>query len=145
MDDDAAIARTAAAIGELARTRILCLSLIHIFSILDPSAGYNTCAVALESGSPSAYGAAVSGLSGPLPGAWAPYCSVAHFTSANLYVNYAATDHLSVHGSVTNLFNSDAPIDLQTYGGGAELHYDAALDQDGAVGRFFMLGATYRF
>jgi hypothetical protein len=27
----------------------------------------------------------------------------------------------------------------------AELHYDAALNQDGAVGRFFVLGATYRF
>ncbi len=74
-----------------------------------------------------------------------PYCSVAHFTSANLYVNYAATDHFSVHGSITNLFNSDAPVDLQTYGGGAELHYDASLHQDGAVGRFFLLGATYRF
>jgi iron complex outermembrane recepter protein len=114
------------------------------FSITDPSAGYNTCAIALGSGAPSAYGPAVSGLS-TLPPAWAPYCSVAHFTSANLYANYAATDHLSVHGSVTNLFNSDAPVDLQTYGGGAQLHYTPALDQDGAVGRFFMLGATYRF
>ncbi len=47
--------------------------------------------------------------------------------------------------SPTNVFNSDAPVDLQTYGGGVELHYDAALHQDGAVGRFFMLGATYRF
>jgi hypothetical protein len=50
-----------------------------------------------------------------------------------------------VHGSITNLGNSDAPIDLQTYGGGAELHYDAALEQDGAVGRLFMLGATYKW
>jgi hypothetical protein len=40
---------------------------------------------------------------------------------------------------------ADAPVDLQTYGGGAELRYDAALDQDGAIGRFFLVGATYTF
>jgi hypothetical protein len=33
---------------------------------------------------------------------------------------------------------------LQTYGGGAELAY-TTLDQDGAVGRFFLVGATYKF
>ncbi|HXW75280.1 MAG TPA: TonB-dependent receptor [Steroidobacteraceae bacterium] len=114
------------------------------FHITDPSAGYLTCAQALASGAPSAYGPAFVGTS--VAGtAWVPYCSVAHFTSWNLYANYAATDHLQVHGQIVNLFNSDAPVDLQTYGGGAELHYDAALHQDGAVGRFFMLGATYRF
>ena len=114
------------------------------FSITDPSANLNTCLAALQSGAPSAYGPAVAGLAS-LPAAWQPYCRVAHFTSANLYVNYAATEHFSVHGSITNLFNSDAPVDLQTYGGGAELHYDASLHQDGAVGRFYLLGATYRF
>jgi len=114
------------------------------FSITDPSAGLSTCLAGLQSGAPSAYGPAVAGLKS-LPAAWQSYCSVAHFTSANLYVNYAATEHFSVHGSITNLFNSDAPVDLQTYGGGAELHYDASLHQDGAVGRFYLLGATYRF
>jgi iron complex outermembrane recepter protein len=122
----------------------LTLNYTSSFLITDPSAGYNTCAEALASGAPSAYGPAFVGTS--VAGtAWVPYCSVAHFTDANLYVNYAATDHLNVHGSITNLFNSDAPVDLQTYGGGAELHYDAALHQDGAVGRFFLAGLTYRF
>jgi hypothetical protein len=37
-----------------------------------------------------------------------------------------------------------APVDLQTYGGGAELAY-STLDQDGAIGRFFLVGATYKF
>jgi hypothetical protein len=32
--------------------------------------------------------------------------------------------------------NTLPPVDLQTYGGGAELAY-STLDQDGAVGRFF--------
>ena len=122
----------------------LTINYTSAFSITDPSAGLNTCIQGLESGAPSAYGPVVSGLTS-LPAAWAPYCSVAHFTSANLYVNYAATDHFSVHGSITNLFNSDAPVDLQTYGGGAELHYDASLHQDGAVGRFFLVGATYKW
>jgi hypothetical protein len=49
----------------------------------------------------------------------------------------------AISPSVTTLPN--APIDLQTYRGGAELAYDAALDQDGAVGRFVLLGVTYRF
>jgi iron complex outermembrane recepter protein len=125
-------------------TATLSVNFTSSMSITDPSAGYDTCLEALESGAPSAYGPAVSGLA-TLPAAWSQYCRVAHFTEANLYVGYAVTDHLQVHGSVRNLLNSDAPVDLQTYGGGAELHYDAALDQDGAVGRFFMLGATYRF
>jgi len=115
------------------------------FSITDPSAGYDTCLEALKSGAPSAYGSAISSSVATLASAWYPYCSVAHFTDVNLYASYAATDHVSVHASITNLFNSDAPVDLQTYGGGAELRYDAALDQDGAVGRFFLVGVTAKF
>ena len=79
-----------------------------------------------------------------LPSQWNSYCSVNHFTDVNLYASYAATDHLSLHGSITNLFDSPPPVDLQTYGGGAEFAY-STLDQDGAVGRFFLLGATYKF
>lgn len=125
-------------------TATLSVNFTSSMSITDPSAGYDTCLQALESGAPSAYGPAVAGLAS-LPAGWSQYCRVAHFTEANLYMGYALTDHLQVHGSIRNLLNSDAPVDLQTYGGGAELHYDAALDQDGAVGRFFMLGATYKF
>ncbi len=122
----------------------LSLNYTSSFSITDPSAGYTTCLAALESGAPSAYGPAI-GAPATLASAWYPYCSVAHFTDVNMYMKYAVSDHLLVHGSITNLFNSDAPVDLQTYGGGGELRYDAALDQDGAVGRFFLLGATYKF
>lgn len=126
-------------------TATLTVNYTGSFKITDPSSGYNNCAQALLSGAPSAYGPAYTGSNTVLPSAWAGYCSVAHFTSVNLYANYAVTDHFAVHGAITNLFNSDAPVDLQTYGGGAELHYDAALHQDGAVGRFFLLGASYRF
>jgi iron complex outermembrane receptor protein len=114
------------------------------FSIIDPSSGYKTCLQALQGRSPSAYGSAISSSVATLPSQWYPYCSVGHFTDVNLYAAYAATDHLQVHGSITNLFDSPPPVDLQTYGGGAELAY-STLHQDGAVGRFFLVGATYKF
>jgi iron complex outermembrane receptor protein len=114
------------------------------FSIVDPSSGYPTCLAALQGRSPSAYGSAISSSVTSLPSQWNQYCSVQHFASTNLYAAYQATDHLQLHGSITNLFNSQPPVDLQTYGGGAELAY-STLDQDGAVGRFFLVGATYKF
>jgi hypothetical protein len=42
------------------------------------------------------------------------------------------------------LFNTNPPVDLETYVGGAFYRY-TTLDQDGAVGRFFLAGVTYRF
>jgi iron complex outermembrane receptor protein len=114
------------------------------FNITDSSAGYNTCLQAI-SGSGNGYGAALpAGAVAALPAAWANYCTVTHFTSFNLYSSYALTDHFSVHGSITNLFNAQPPVDLQTYGGGALYRY-TTLEQDGAVGRFFLLGATLKF
>jgi iron complex outermembrane receptor protein len=67
------------------------------------------------------------------------------FTDVTLYGRYAVNDQLSVHGSISNLFNAQAPLDLQTYGGGGQLAYDGSLNQDGAVGRAFLIGATYKF
>jgi iron complex outermembrane recepter protein len=114
------------------------------FSITDPSAGYDTCEEALSGAATSAYGFRYSGGT-PLPAAWNQYCTVHKFVETNLYANYSLNEHLAVHGSVTNLFNANAPVDLQTYGGGGQLAYDGALEQDGAVGRYFTLGATYKF
>jgi iron complex outermembrane receptor protein len=125
-------------------TSTLTLNYISSFSIIDPSSGYPTCLSALQGRAPSAYGSAISSSVTALSSAWNGYCSVGHFTDVNLYAAYAATDHLTVHGSITNLFNSAPPVDLQTYGGGAEYAY-STLAQDGAVGRFFLLGATYKF
>lgn len=117
---------------------------IGSFSITDPSEGWDTCLLALQT-SGDAYGAATQfGVLQTLPSQWNQFCSVHHFTTVNLYARYAATDHLSVHGSITNLFNTQPPVDMETYGGGALYRY-STLDQDGAVGRFFMLGATYTF
>jgi iron complex outermembrane receptor protein len=114
------------------------------FSITDPTIGANTCLESLKGRAPSAYGSAISSGVTTLSPAWYPYCAVDHFTEVNLYAAYQLNDHLQVHGAITNLFDSPPPVDLQTYGGGAELAY-TTLDQDGAVGRFFLLGATYKF
>jgi iron complex outermembrane recepter protein len=115
------------------------------FNITDPSSGFNNCLAALQGRSPSAYGSAISASLTTLPSQWYQYCSVHSFLDTNLYASYTIGDHLNIHGSILNVFNVSPPVDLQTYGGGAELAYDAALHQDGAVGRFFMIGATYRF
>ena len=114
------------------------------FSITDPTIGANTCLGALQGRAPSAYGSAISSGVTTLSPQWYSYCAVQHFTSVNWYGAYQVNDHLQVHGSITNLFDSPPPVDLQTYGGGAELAY-TTLDQDGAVGRFFLVGATYKF
>jgi iron complex outermembrane recepter protein len=117
---------------------------IGAFKITDPSSGLFTCLAAIsESG--DGYGPALNGAAvTTLPAAWNQYCKVDHFTSFNLYGRYAINDHLAVHASITNLFDSQPPVDLQTYGGGALLRY-TTLDQDGAVGRFFLVGATLTF
>ena len=114
------------------------------FKITDPTFGVN-CLTGIQFRADGAFGGAISPAVTTLPSAWQPYCSVHHFTDVNMYATYAATDHVSVHGSITNLFNTEPPVDLQTYGGGGELAYDAALHQDGAVGRYFLLGVTLRF
>jgi iron complex outermembrane receptor protein len=55
---------------------------------------------------------------------------------------YAYDAHWSFHGSVMNAFNRAPPVDLETYGGSS---YNPSLHQAGAVGRYFVAGATYQF
>ncbi len=78
-------------------------------------------------------------------------CTVPSFTSVNLTAHYDITKQWRVHAGIVNLFNRQAPFDLQTFGsagngagvGGAP--YNPALAQDGAVGRFYNIGASYTF
>jgi iron complex outermembrane recepter protein len=113
------------------------------FSITDPSSAVNTCEQGLTYGATTAYGPHFSfGPNTPIPGY---LCTVHTFVDTNLYARYAVNDHLALHGSINNVFNRQPPIDAQTYGGGGQLAYDGSLDQDGAVGRFFLVGATYKF
>ena len=114
------------------------------FKITDPTFSVN-CLTGIQFRADGAFGGALSPSVTAVPPAWYPYCSVHHFTDVNLYARYAATEHVFIHASITNLFNTEPPVDLQTYGGGGELAYNAALHQDGAVGRYFVLGATLKF
>jgi len=113
------------------------------FSITDPSSAVNTCEQGLLYGGTTAYGAHFSfGPNATIPGY---LCTVHTYVDTNLYAQYAVNDHLALHGSINNVFNREPPIDAQTYGGGGQLAYDGSLEQDGAVGRFFLVGATYKF
>jgi iron complex outermembrane recepter protein len=113
------------------------------FSITDPSSAVNTCEQGLLYGATTAYGPRFSfGPNATIPGY---LCTVHTFVDTNLYARYAVNDHLALHGSINNVFNREPPIDAQTYAGGGQLAYDGSLNQDGAVGRFFLVGATYKF
>jgi iron complex outermembrane receptor protein len=107
------------------------------FSVIDPS----------ESPLTTCVGAINHSFNGPaFPGTVpSEYCTINSFTTLDLYASYALTKQWSIHGSVLNVFNKQAPVDYETYGGGGGAFYDAALEQAGAVGRFFSIGATLKF
>ena len=116
------------------------------FEITDPSSGLDNCATSLAFYGPTAYAPRYTGSpAGAPPAQWNQYCTVQRYFETNLYAQYAVDDHLSLHGSILNLANNLPPVDLNTYGGGGQLAYDGSFYQDGAVGRFFMVGATYKF
>jgi iron complex outermembrane recepter protein len=117
------------------------MSYISHFSITDPSAGPSatTCseALAYDSNFPSGT---------PITAATKGFCNVGYFLETDVYTQYQVTSNLELHASVTNLFNKAPPVDIMTYGSGSEFYpYDAALEQDGAVGRFFLVGVSYDF
>ena len=112
------------------------------YSLIDPSAGYiNTCADAFAYSAQQTFVAAY--------GTYPPqYCRVASSTSEDIYVNYKLTKQWSIHGSIQNLFNQNAPYDFQTYGGGTNgvfPPYQPNWSQAQALGRYFTVGATYKF
>jgi iron complex outermembrane receptor protein len=124
---------------------------ISSFSVLDPSSQafgegpMSTCLDALsnQGGAAGTDYAGVLG-NGVVPGATS--CNVNHFTTLDLYGRYDITDNFNVHASVLNATNAKAPLDWGTYGGAlGEVPWNPSLHQAGAVGAFFLLGATYKF
>jgi iron complex outermembrane receptor protein len=111
------------------------------FTALDPSSGQGSCALALGDRFPSQYG----GGSFVTPPFSNSLCSIASFTDVDFYGRYNFTDKFSVHASILNAFNRPPPLDAVTYGGGGGAAYSAALEQAGAVGRYFTVGAAYKF
>ncbi len=114
---------------------------IGSFSVTDPSAGLNTCAQAIEGAFTSEYGPRFQS-GATFPGS---YCTVGSFTDVDLYAHYDITKNFQVHASILNAFNQGPPLDLQTYGGGGGAAYDAAMHQAGAVGAFYIVGASFTF
>ena len=108
------------------------------FNITDPSNGTTTCATALN-------GIYYRFPIGSSPIGLGNWCNVSHFTSVDLYGQYAFAKHLTVHGAVLNLLGEPPPLDIQTTGAQNAAAYNPAMHQAGAVGRFFNIGCTYTF
>jgi iron complex outermembrane receptor protein len=68
-------------------------------------------------------------------------CELASFTTVDLVFRWKAQNRWELFGSIQNLFDKIAPLDPLTYGAQA---YDP-LDYQGALGRFFTIGARYTF
>jgi iron complex outermembrane recepter protein len=115
----------------------LSVNYVGSFTLTDPSIGIDTCAEAVNSNY-DRFVTVPTNLN-------QNYCVVRHFTTTELYGQYAFTNRLSVHAAIQNLFNTQPPLDLQTYGAAGNAPYNPAMAQEGAVGRFFNVGATYTF
>ena len=75
---------------------------------------------------------------------WNGNCKLRSFTTFDLFAKWSPTKNWDINFSVQNLFGKEAPFDpylVLTYG----INYNQAYHQSGAVGRFYTLGARYRF
>jgi iron complex outermembrane receptor protein len=68
-------------------------------------------------------------------------CTIASFTSIDLSGRWNVTKKLQLFASIQNLFDKLAPLDPLTYGG---MSYNP-MDASGAIGRYFRVGASYKF
>jgi iron complex outermembrane receptor protein len=120
------------------------VSYVSGYSVTDPTAGLDTCQTAIAFAANGFY-ANTAGL-GTAPHM---YCNVQSFTTIDTYGTYQIDKHWQIHASILNLLNQHAPLDLQTYGGGGGTGvfapYNPSMAQAGAVGRFYNIGATYKF
>jgi iron complex outermembrane receptor protein len=69
-------------------------------------------------------------------------CKVKHFISVDLTGNMRVSDDFSIYFNVFNLFDAKAPFDPNTYGGN---NYNPAWSQAGIIGRYFKVGARFKF
>ena len=114
------------------------INYISSFAAADPSTGaYSTCKGALSS--------AGEGLTVPFYGLPVPnnFCSIASFTTLDLYGKWNVDKHWTVHGSIVNALGREAPLDLATYGSSGV--YNPAYHEGGVIGRYFTVGANYDF
>jgi len=68
-------------------------------------------------------------------------CKIASFTTLDMSTRYNWSKQLTLFASINNVFDKIAPLDPLTYGG---MSYNP-MDASGAIGRYFKLGASYKF
>jgi iron complex outermembrane receptor protein len=121
------------------------LDYISSYGVTDPSAGQVTCLDALANSS----GPASSAYQGVLANGAIPNgvgCKVRSFTTFDAYVRYEVSKQFSIHASIVNLFNASAPKDWATYGGAeGTVPWNPSFHAQGAIGRYFNIGAAYNF
>lgn len=105
---------------------------ISSFDLTDPSFGLNTC----DDG-----GSVVGWFSGNVP---SQYCHVASFLDTDMTLRYIVSKQLLLHVGVLNVFNRQAPLDFNTYGGG-QFPVNPSMHLAGMVGRSVNAGLTYSF
>jgi len=113
------------------------------YDVTDPSNGYDDCKSGIQN---------ISHFF-PVNDPPSQYCKVKSFTYTNLSAQYRMSKAWTFSLAVSNLFDSKPPVDLATYGGyginpssgGGGLPYNPSMHQIGAVGRFFNVGANYKF
>jgi iron complex outermembrane receptor protein len=72
----------------------------------------------------------------------APNCRTASFTDTDLTGSYDITDHWQISAAIMNVLDARPPFNPPNYGG---INYNPTYSQAGIVGRFFRLGAHFKF
>jgi iron complex outermembrane receptor protein len=69
-------------------------------------------------------------------------CKTKDWISLDLYGRWGVSDAFEITAAITNATNKHAPFNPYTYGA---VNYNPSFTQDGAVGRFFTVGARFNF
>ncbi len=70
------------------------------------------------------------------------FCHVASFTYSDLNGQYKFNDHFTAAFTIGNILDKLPPIDPLNYAG---VNYNPTYSQAGILGRYFKIGATYKF
>ena len=70
------------------------------------------------------------------------YCHVASFIDIDMTATYKVTSHLTTAFTIQNLADKLPPINPADYAG---VNYNPTYAQQGIIGRFFKIGASYKF
>jgi iron complex outermembrane receptor protein len=71
------------------------------------------------------------------------FCNMKKFYDFDLTARYHATDTIDVFGGIRNLFDAKAPLDVNNYATACGC-YNPTYDEDGAVGRYFTIGVSFK-